>query len=515
MAPKEARYLADIKSLVTVAEADIAMAALAEVTVVQGDPAQFAVTIPPGWEVTGATGSTLESSEMANGALLLKVNSAARAHAFLLTMERPAAGTTADVAAVSFAGAQRETGEIVVEGEGTMELTAKESGGLKRMDAKEASPYLRGMAHQSMQAAFRYHRQPGESPALALSWTRFPEASLLAAIAQSATVTTLVTSEGRSLTEVKLTVRNREQPFLRVALPAGESIVSADVAGQAVKPVQGADGSRVPLLRAGFRPTGAYDVSFVIMHSGTPFARKGGGELALPKMDVPVGLVEWEVFLPERYRVKDFGGDVVAAALLPRAQEPDGASVFAKDYGDTGARIADQPAGFGSRIGGYIVDIQGAVIVGARVTVTNQMTGTTMHAQTDQNGRWTLLNLAPGRFQVRAESPGFKTAIQGDIDLPAHSQVEVNLKLDVGTITESVTVTAADSTFRSESRQIEKQIALQQTQASANVSNLQRRVAGVLPIPIDVPKAGNSYRFVRPLVVDEETKVTFTYRAGK
>ena len=44
---------------------------------------------------------------------------------------------------------------------------------------------------------------------------------------------------------------------------------------------------------------------------------------------------------------------------------------------------------------------------------------------------------------------------------------------------------------------------------------LQRRVAGVLPIPIDVPKAGNSYRFVRPLVVDEETKVTFTYRAGR
>jgi hypothetical protein len=48
--------------------------------------------------------------------------------------------------------------------------------------------------------------------------------------------------------------------------------------------------------------------------------------------------------------------------------------------------------------------------------------------------------------------------------------------------------------------------------ASANVVNLQKRVAGVLPIAIDVPHAGTSFRFVRPLVVDEETKVTFSYK---
>jgi hypothetical protein len=40
-------------------------------------------------------------------------------------------------------------------------------------------------------------------------------------------------------------------------------------------------------------------------------------------------------------------------------------------------------------------------------------------------------------------------------------------------------------------------------------------VVGVLPIAVNVPRAGNSYRFVRPLVVDEETKVTFSYRQGK
>jgi len=41
------------------------------------------------------------------------------------------------------------------------------------------------------------------------------------------------------------------------------------------------------------------------MHSGAPFAKKGGSDLSLPKMDVPINLLLWEVFLPEQYKVKD------------------------------------------------------------------------------------------------------------------------------------------------------------------------------------------------------------------
>jgi hypothetical protein len=53
----------------------------------------------------------------------------------------------------------------------------------------------------------------------------------------------------------------------------------------------------------------------------------------------------------------------------------------------------------------------------------------------------------------------------------------------------------------------------EQNAASANVLNLQRRVAGVLPVAIEVPRTGTSFQFVRPLVLDEETKVTFSYKS--
>src|SRR5881398_718445 len=318
------RFLSDVKTLVSVSEADIRIVALADVTVVQGEPSQFQIEVPVGFEITGATGASIESSEFESGVLTLKVTGPAqRNHQFLISMGKSIAATKADAPFLSFKGAQRETCEVLVEGAGTIELTAAEAGGLKRMDFKEMNPYLRSLARFPMQAAFRYHKQPNEKPALAFEWTRFPDSSVLAAIAERAVVTTLVTTEGRSLTEIRLTIKNQAQPFLKVALPAGASILSAEVAGEKVRPVQGPDGNRVPLLRPGFRPTDSYTVSFVFMHSGAPFAKKGGADLSLPSMDIPIDLLKWEVFLPEQYKVKDFGGDVVAADRVPPAFRPE------------------------------------------------------------------------------------------------------------------------------------------------------------------------------------------------
>jgi len=44
------------------------------------------------------------------------------------------------------------------------------------------------------------------------------------------------------------------------------------------------------------------------------------------------------------------------------------------------------------------------------------------------------------------------------------------------------------------------------------VLRLQQRTAGVLPIPIEVPRAGTSYQFVKPLVIGQETSVTLRYK---
>lgn len=519
--PREIRFLSDAKTLVSVSEAEMRVAVLADVTVVQGEPSQFQVTLPAGYEITGVTGSTLDSTDTQSGVLTLKVNAPGqRSHEFLISMERSIHDAKAEAPFLSFKGAQRETGEVLVEGAGTMEITAKEAGSLKRMDVKEANPYLRSMAHFPAQAAFRYHRQPNEIPSLALEWVRFPDSSVLAAVAESAQVTTMVTSEGKSLTEIKLTVKNQAQPFLKVGLPAGTSILSADVAGERVKPVQGADGSRVPLLRPGFRPTDSYTVSFVFMHSGAPFAKKGGAELSLPSMDIPINLLNWEVFLPDQYKVKDFGGDVIAANRVPAPFREEDYALRQGEPRDVEARILAMPG----QMGGYVSDPSGAMIPNARVTITSAADGSSRSASTDSSGRFVIGGMPSGTFKAKAEAPGFRTGVF-DLNYNASQPSMYSFPLNIAAAAETVEVTVQAAQLQAapnanlpsygrnytDLQQMPPGVA--QQNASANVLNLQKRVAGVLPVAIDVPRAGTSFAFVRPLVLDEETKVTFSYKS--
>lgn len=520
--PKELKFLSDVKTLVSVNQGEVTLASLAELTVTQGEAAQFELQVPAGYEITGASGASLLRTEARAGSVLLYVNGAnVRSHQFLISMTKTENGGKLDVALPSFTGALRETGEAMVEGAGAIEMEASAQGGLRRDDVKEASAPLRSLATLPVYAAFRYQKKPGENPGLGLSWTRFPDASEIAAIAQKAVVTTLVTSEGRSLTEVKLTVKNQAQPFLKVDLPAGASILSADVAGEKVKPVQGADGNRIPLLRSGFRPAGAYTVSFVFLNSGAPFSKKGSGALDLPRMDIPVGVTQWEVFLPRQFAVSEFAGDAIPAELMPAASDM---SAFAElrddkdDLGPGGAVLAN------GQLSGYVSDLAGTRIPNAAVAVTNLATGAIRNAETDASGHWTVYGLPAGRVRVVTSAPGFTTQAR-EVDL--HGAAAVNTRLQVGGVNETVEVTAEAATINTVSASVSsktelgaaeqrsRQNAAPSGAASQNVLDLEKRVAGVLPVSIQIPHAGNSYRFVRPLVVSEVTHLTFSYRATK
>ena len=529
--PREMRFLSDAKTLLSVSEAEMRVAVLADITIVQGEPTQFQVELPAGYEVTGVTGATLDSTETQAGVLTLKVNAPSRrSHQFLISMERSISGAKADAPFLSFKGAQRETGEVLVEGAGTMEITATEGGGLKRMDVKEANPYLRSLAHFPAQAAFRYHKQASETPNLALEWVRFPDGSVLAAVAESAVVTTMVTSEGKSLTEVRLVLKNQAQPFLKVSLPAGATILTADVGGERVKPVQGPDGNRVPLLRPGFHPTDSYTVSFVFMHSGAPFAKKGGADLSLPSMDIPISLLSWEVFLPEQYKVKDFGGDVIAANRVPQPfREEDAINAQRTRDAELSNKLKlEAPPG---QMAGYVTDPSGAVVSNTRLTITSD-NGAARTVATDAQGRWSIAGLPSGHFKAKAEMAGFQSSIF-NLNYDASQPSMYRFPLRLATSAETVEVTAQAAQMQTDMVETRGAIgavidgasvaqletlapnagAAPQNLASANVLNLQRKVAGVLPVAIDVPRTGTSFSFVRPLVLDEETKVTFSYKS--
>jgi hypothetical protein len=133
------------------------------------------------------------------------------------------------------------------------------------------------------------------------------------------------------------------------------------------------------------------------------------------------------------------------------------------------------------------------------------------------------MGLPSGNYKVKLEDGGFKTNVS-NIRYDATQPSMYQGVLSVGGATETVEVTAdapmvnsSTSLVMLQGRNFSKVTPLAPgavgLNASANVVNLQKRVAGVLPVPIDVPKAGTSFSFVRPLVLDEETKVTFSYKS--
>src|SRR5207249_6907671 len=138
-----------------------------------------------------------------------------------------------------------------------------------------------------------------------------------------------------------------------------------EVAGESAKPALGADGTRVPLLRPGFRPNGPYAVSFVYLHAGTPFAKKGDLQMTLPKMDVPVGIVEWEVFVPENYSARAIDGNVLDRRLSDRTLKLK--SVDTEHGVDRG-----QGFGFGPGSGSGTGPGVAAGVFGGTVTITAQ-----------------------------------------------------------------------------------------------------------------------------------------------
>ena len=121
------------------------------------------------------------------------------------------------------------------------------------------------------------------------------------------------------------------------------------------------------------------------------------------------------------------------------------------------------------------------------------------------------MNQRSGPVRITTEAQGFRGITQ-NFEYDKDQRREQSARLDVGGAAETVEV-LADSSEGRESHEEKKKQQAAQNAPSANVVNLQRRVAGVLPVAIDVPRAGTSFRFVRPLVLDEETKVRFSYRS--
>src|SRR5262245_7111561 len=91
-------------------------------------------------------------------------------------------------------------------------------------------------------------------------------------------------------------------------------------------------------------------------------------------------------------------------------------------------------------ISGVITDSQNAVMPGVTVTVTSVERKTPDVVITNQSGVYIKDRLVPGKYEVKAELPGFKGAVFSDVNVSVDTQTQLNVKMDIGEVSENVTV---------------------------------------------------------------------------
>ena len=103
------------------------------------------------------------------------------------------------------------------------------------------------------------------------------------------------------------------------------------------------------------------------------------------------------------------------------------------------AAFAQSAATF--QVQGVVTDSTGAVIPGATVTARNVATDVSRSVSTNETGRYRMINLPPGEYEITIESSGFSTLKREGLQIEVGAIVTLDFTLEVGATTEVVTVT--------------------------------------------------------------------------
>lgn len=134
---------------------------------------------------------------------------------------------------------------------------------------------------------------------------------------------------------------------------------------------------------------------------------------------------------------------------------------------------------------GLIADSSGSVVAGATVTVTDVNTGVVTKTLTNNQGLYRVSGLIPGTYRENIVKQGFKSVVKEGIELHVEDQVELNFSLEVGSVSESVTVEAGQPLIDTQSTSLGETIEGRQVEDAPlngrNAMNLIALVPGVVP----------------------------------
>jgi hypothetical protein len=108
---------------------------------------------------------------------------------------------------------------------------------------------------------------------------------------------------------------------------------------------------------------------------------------------------------------------------------------------------------------GVVEDPTGAVVPKAKVTITNPATGISREVEADEAGRYTVPNLPAGTYELKFAAAGFRTLTRTGVEVSINTVTRVDARLEVGQMTEQVTVSASAAVLQTDKSDVRAEIA--------------------------------------------------------
>ncbi|MBN2495727.1 MAG: hypothetical protein JXR96_14130 [Deltaproteobacteria bacterium] len=307
---KRGKFDAVVDTLLSVGEGVMKASASVEIAIKTGRLMDLDLTLPPDVSLVGVTAPSLRDHKLAKqeagSPRLLQLMFTQELEGTLrieVAYERVLRGgqekvEQVGISAIHVPGADNERGRLAVEALTAVEIDAKVPAGSTRispLDVQELPRQLTLRTTNPILKAFKYTH--GESPfQLNLLVKHHSEMSLQVAVIDQASYQTLFTRHGLALTLARYRVRNRSSQFLKIQLPEGSTLWTAQRDGKSIK-MAGSDREwevLVPLINS---DTG-FDVEVVYATKIDPMGLAGwiAGELPVP--DIVETRSAWDVYLP-------------------------------------------------------------------------------------------------------------------------------------------------------------------------------------------------------------------------
>jgi hypothetical protein len=138
-------------------------------------------------------------------------------------------------------------------------------------------------------------------------------------------------------------------------------------------------------------------------------------------------------------------------------------------------------------ITGTVLDPSGAVVAGAKITLTNVATSVRAVTRSTATGNYVFSELIPGTYSIEAESSGFQSYVVRGLDVQVQRVLTIDIRFKTGSVQQQVTVTAAAPLLQTQNAAVGQVINNQTVNdlplATRDWGSLAQLAAGVAPAP--------------------------------